>query len=736
MTLSTQQAAAYHTGTGTTGPFSFNFRIDSAAHLRVVRYNTAGAESVLINGVDFTATGIGASAGGSVTLTVALASGERLVIRRLPPIEQPTRLRDQGRFSAVTHEDTFDRLVMHDQAAIFEARRAAFRMPEAYNPDDWTATLPNPLVAGRALVVNPAANGFTLAALDANAVALPGGGRTAATLTQYLANNAVFNVRDFGAVGNGVADDTAAFARAIASMPAIGATLYIPAGTYRTNIQVPGMPKRVHILGDGKGATVLVSAVANTPVIRHLATAPSPTDGVTMRDFTVSPHASGVSGALVDLAGFRWSTLDEVSAADNGAGRCGTVVTLSSIRAGYTNGSCYSNVIRRLNVQQVTPAVGVIVFENDGTANGINNANANIIEQCAFYANTAPYIIDALRSAGTVIRDCIIEGNNGTGIRLGTLTLVSGGWMESNTTDIVFSAGTGDGTSYGTVVENIYFSDGGAITIPAGCNFNVWQNTYEAIAKTFTDNGALNTIRYGSVHSGVNVDQRFRFANAGSGGNVWDLIVSRTGTLVGAAGAIMLRDETNTKNRMVMRPASHTTFNAGASAAAALRVVPHDDASPGTAVLSVLDSAEAVTKGYIEKSGDLNFAGGYRTLLEGFYLENQAAGVSLALMSRLAGTTNNPGAVIALRAGSITGISLHSNAARSAGTMTAIVHVNDVATALTAVLDGTNTTFKATTAAKDTYQFSAGDRLSVRVTTDASWAPTTADVRASIEVEW
>ena len=43
----------------------------------------------------------------------------------------------------------------------------------------------------------------------------------------------MINVRDYGSVGNGAADDTASINRAIAAA-AEGQTLYFPAGTYKT----------------------------------------------------------------------------------------------------------------------------------------------------------------------------------------------------------------------------------------------------------------------------------------------------------------------------------------------------------------------------------------------------------------------------------------------------------------------------------------------------------------------
>lgn len=63
------------------------------------------------------------------------------------------------------------------------------------------------------------------------ATAVPGGTRTVSTLKSYLANNAVFNVKDFGAVGDGATDDTAAVQAALDAVPARGRVVF-PDGTY------------------------------------------------------------------------------------------------------------------------------------------------------------------------------------------------------------------------------------------------------------------------------------------------------------------------------------------------------------------------------------------------------------------------------------------------------------------------------------------------------------------------
>ena len=71
---------------------------------------------------------------------------------------------------------------------------------------------------------------------------------------------------------------------------------------------------------------------------------------------------------------------------------------------------------------------------------------------------------------------------------------------------------------------------------------------------------------------------------------------------------------------------------------------------------------------------------------------------------------------------------------RTAGTLTVEVYVNGVATGLSAVIDGTNPTLKITTQGIGADTFSAGDLLTLRVTTDAGFLPITANLRASLLV--
>jgi hypothetical protein len=89
---------------------------------------------------------------------------------------------------------------------------------------------------------------------------------TVATPWQYT--GAVFNVQNYGAVADGVTDDTAAFNAAIhAAYTAGGAnTVYVPAGTYVVSSMT--LPPGQQLLGAGQGTTIIEenpSVAANPP---------------------------------------------------------------------------------------------------------------------------------------------------------------------------------------------------------------------------------------------------------------------------------------------------------------------------------------------------------------------------------------------------------------------------------------------------------------------------------------
>lgn len=129
----------------------------------------------------------------------------------------------------------------------------------ARSADPATRTNGSPLQAGD-LYFNTAANqmrgysgsGWTITApaTDANLVSyLPSGTGAVATNVQSKLREFV-SVRDFGAVGDGVADDTAAIQAAIDSLVPLGGVVRMPEGRYKTTSPIL-LKTGVSLIGDG-----------------------------------------------------------------------------------------------------------------------------------------------------------------------------------------------------------------------------------------------------------------------------------------------------------------------------------------------------------------------------------------------------------------------------------------------------------------------------------------------------
>ena len=103
------------------------------------------------------------------------------------------------------------------------------------------------------------------------------------------------NAKDFGAVGDGVADDAAALTAAIDAATAQGRTLLLPAGTYRVNSTVSVPPtggcectdcacwvdknrtvrrRPLRLVGEGNAITSILCACPTPP--HHLSPDPTP----------------------------------------------------------------------------------------------------------------------------------------------------------------------------------------------------------------------------------------------------------------------------------------------------------------------------------------------------------------------------------------------------------------------------------------------------------------------------
>lgn len=134
MTVSSEvNRAGPYLGNGSTTVFGFGFRILSASHLRVIITDEDGVETDLPYPSGYSVTGVGANAGGSITISPAPVTGSSITILRNVPMVQETDLENQGAYYAETVERQFDLIVMQNQQQSEELRRAV-KVP-AGDPD-------------------------------------------------------------------------------------------------------------------------------------------------------------------------------------------------------------------------------------------------------------------------------------------------------------------------------------------------------------------------------------------------------------------------------------------------------------------------------------------------------------------------------------------------------------------------------------------------------------------------
>jgi hypothetical protein len=165
MTIETTANRISYTGSGTTGPFSFPYYFLADGDLTVIKTTIAdGTEETLTLTTDYTVSGAGEAAGGSVTLVATLSSAYKLTIIRDPDILQPADYPANDRFPAATHEEALDRATMILQR-LNDLIDRSFRLSDG-DVSGISLILQN-LGAGKLIAVNSAGTGIeSIAAAD------------------------------------------------------------------------------------------------------------------------------------------------------------------------------------------------------------------------------------------------------------------------------------------------------------------------------------------------------------------------------------------------------------------------------------------------------------------------------------------------------------------------------------------------------------------------------------------
>jgi len=116
MSLANGNARDTHTGDGALTVFAYTFKVFDEDDLRLTQVDAAtAAETTLVLSQDYTVTGVGEDAGGTVVLSPALPLDDILVIERILPMTQGTDFINQGSQLPENTEVALDKLVMRMQ---------------------------------------------------------------------------------------------------------------------------------------------------------------------------------------------------------------------------------------------------------------------------------------------------------------------------------------------------------------------------------------------------------------------------------------------------------------------------------------------------------------------------------------------------------------------------------------------------------------------------------------------
>ena len=210
------------------------------------------------------------------------------------------------------------------------------------------------------------------------------------------------SVKDFGAIGNGIADDTAAIQAAISAV-SLGGTVFVPTGTYVVSSTLN--VSNINFVGNGY-STVIKPTSAVTTVISLNGTAYAAIAGVTWRStvsdiFIDGSSTTNATGILIGTTPTSGNYLISNVAVNLFAGGSGKGIQLAEA------------IWTRVENCAITRCdIGTYVFAPVAPTNPTTAS----FENCHWVSNNVQGVL--LKSGYQVtFRNCIFEGNKGEGFK-------------------------------------------------------------------------------------------------------------------------------------------------------------------------------------------------------------------------------------------------------------------------------------------------------------------------------
>ena len=335
MTVADNTSRNQYTATSGQTVFAYTFEIVDKGDIVVLQNGTTLSE-----GTNYTVSNVGNDSGGNVTLTVGATTGDILTLYRDMPYARTQNYTNSGDFLASEVNSDFDNLWLAGE----QTNRSFSQSIRKPITDSDSISMELPEAADRANKYLSFSSTGAVAvqqvtpATDASAVTYTPAGTGAVDTTVQAKLRETISVKDFGAVGDGVTDDTTAIQAALdyagslsipdSSFPGYGyvvkggGTVYLPAGQYLTS-SVLTVPQNVSFEGAGKYSTV-IRPTGNEAVIRNdgfpTGTGTYDVAGMAFRNFSILGDRT--KAAQIGLAFLRLTsaTIENVSIS-----RCGYV---------------------------------------------------------------------------------------------------------------------------------------------------------------------------------------------------------------------------------------------------------------------------------------------------------------------------------------------------------------------------------------------------------------------------